>query len=345
MRIFITTPSYNQLGFLKRCVASIADQVDSQASSLTRSEAGGTTATTKGRDNPKVSISVHHHIQDAGSTDGTREFLQEFQFEVERLKLKGGYENYSFSFASEADEGMYDAVCRGWLRAVAQIDREAGNPPTSDLRPPTSNPVRECVLAYLNCDEQYLEGSLQRVAEWFSGHPRKDVLFGEVLITGGKGEYICSRKMVAPSRPLVQTDHLPFFTAAMFIRKKSLDRHSLFPDPEWKNIGDVELVLRMMNQGVPMGILHQYLTAFGDSGENLGLNESAAREYERLRSSAPWAVRKLRWLWVLNHRIRKLLSGDYRLPSFEYSVYVGDADERHVFRVENPEPRWLSRLG
>jgi len=303
MKFIIVTPSYNQLDYLKRCVASVADQVESQASGL----------------KPNPSISVHHHIQDACSTDGTRKFLKEHQANSYKLTAKG----YTFSYESVPDDGMYDAVCRGWKRASGDVD----------------------VVAYLNCDEQYLSGSLQRVAEWFSGHPDKDVLFGEVLVTGDKGEYICSRKMVAPSRSLVQVDHLPFFTAAMFVRKKSLDRHSLFPDPRWKNIGDVELVLRMMNQRVPMGILHQYLTAFGDSGENLGLNESAAREYERLRSSAPWVVRKLRWLWVLNHRIRKGISGGYRLSPFEYSVYVGDAGERHVFSVEKPEPRWLSRLG
>ena len=53
MNFVIITPSYNQLEFLRRCIASIADQVTDE-------------------------IVIHHHVQDGGSSDGTGEFLKNY---------------------------------------------------------------------------------------------------------------------------------------------------------------------------------------------------------------------------------------------------------------------------
>ena len=312
MNLFIITPSYNQCAFLKRCVASVRDQV----SDGVKPEEGSADSCELMANS---SISLHHHVQDAGSTDGTVAFLQE----QEANSSERSAVSYTFSYESAPDNGMYDAVCKGWRLAPEDVD----------------------VVAYLNCDEQYLPGALRLVIEWFSGHSRKDVLFGEILITSGNGEYICSRKMVSPSRYLVQMDHLPFFTAAMFIRKKALYKYDLFPDLQWRDVGDVDLVLRMMEQKVLIGMLHHYLTAFSDTGENMNLGENAVREYDLIRSSAPWWVQRLRWFWVLTHRIRKLMSGGYRLSPFDYSIYVDSLSDRRVFSVAKPESRWLSRLG
>lgn len=290
----IITPSFNQLDCLKRCMASVADQ----AAEL------------------EEPIRVRHHIQDAQSTDGTPEWL------AEHIARQPVTSNYQLTFVSEADEGMYDAINRGWEACSAGSD----------------------VVAWLNCDEQYFPGALKKVAEWFCAHPEEDVLFGEVVITDAKGNYTCSRKMVKPSRGLVQTDHLPFFSAAMFIRTTALNRLNLYPDPKWKNIGDVELVLRMMQHKVRIGILHEYLSAFSESGDNLGLDESARQEYDKLRSRVPAVVRKMRQFWVFLYRLRKWMAGNYQLTPFSYSIYTENLNERTDFVVESPEPRWLSRL-
>ena len=54
MKVWIVTPSYNQVDWLKRAVASVADQaVDG--------------------------LQVHHHVQDGTSTDGTVQFLKAYQ--------------------------------------------------------------------------------------------------------------------------------------------------------------------------------------------------------------------------------------------------------------------------
>src|SRR5947207_3288616 len=104
VRFSIITPSFNPAPWLPLCIASVADQA----------------------------VDVEHIVQDAGSTDGTLEWLRNDG----RVK----------AFV-ERDGGMYDALNRGLRRAQGDI------------------------LAYLNCDEQYLPGCLQRVDAFFRDHP------------------------------------------------------------------------------------------------------------------------------------------------------------------------------
>jgi glycosyltransferase involved in cell wall biosynthesis len=350
MNFTIITPSFNQLDYLKRCVASVADQPAPEAQ---RSEIGGQRSSDPSSDFcPRTSVSgspihVHHHIQDAQSSDGTIEFLKKFDTEVRSQKSEVSADlrpptsdvcsSYIFSYSSERDAGMYDAINRGWRMAIDEHS-------TSNILHFTTHNSHDAVVAWLNCDEQYLPRTLEKVATWFHAHPDKDVLFGEVVVADSSGGYICSRKMVMPSIGLIQTDHLPFFTAAMFIRKSALDRFSLYPDLAWKNIGDVELVLRMLRRNVQIGILHEYLSVFSESGGNFGLDESARQEYDKIRSSASLMIQKTRLLWIVLHRLRKWFAGGYHLSPFSYAIYTNDLYQRTDVSVEKPEARWVGRL-
>lgn len=95
---------------------------------------------------------VHHHVQDGGSTDGTLDVLERWSSIVNHGVVPKRSGRYSFSFRSEPDAGMYDAIRRGfdrfehlpdnawftWLNAddtfetgalatLAQIDRDLGD--------------------------------------------------------------------------------------------------------------------------------------------------------------------------------------------------------------------------
>src|SRR2546428_10163429 len=115
MRFSIITPSFRSSAWLKLCLASVADQA----------------------------VAVEHIVQDAGSDDGTLDWL----LEDKRVK----------AFV-EKDQGMYDAINRGLQRSRGDI------------------------LAYLNCDEQYLPGALSQVATFLEQHPSIDVLFGDIVM-------------------------------------------------------------------------------------------------------------------------------------------------------------------
>ena len=84
MNFVIITPSYNQVEFLRRCIASIADQVTDE-------------------------IVIHHHVQDGGSSDGTGEFLKDYAGYMGSIISSG----YAFSYDIVSDDGMYDALNKG----------------------------------------------------------------------------------------------------------------------------------------------------------------------------------------------------------------------------------------
>src|SRR5262245_66550074 len=87
-------------------------------------------------------VPLQHLVQDACSNDGTPEWLA-----LQR----------DLDARSEPDGGMYDAIGRCWRRADGEI------------------------LSWLNADEQYLPGSLERVAAAFAADPSIDVVWGNAI--------------------------------------------------------------------------------------------------------------------------------------------------------------------
>jgi len=58
-------------------------------------------------------LSIHYHVQDGGSTDGTLERIRSW---ADRLARIGADlpSSLTFTFSSQADGGMYDAIARGF---------------------------------------------------------------------------------------------------------------------------------------------------------------------------------------------------------------------------------------
>src|SRR5690242_14912119 len=106
-------------------------------------------------------IDCEHIVQDACSDDGTQEWLAKDS----RVKA-----------FIERDQGMYDAINRGFRRASGEI------------------------FAYLNCDEQYLPGTLQAVDRFFREHHDVDVLLSDTVVTNGDGAYVCHRYSLVPRK-------------------------------------------------------------------------------------------------------------------------------------------------
>src|SRR5580704_8052109 len=137
-------------------------------------------------------VELEHIVQDACSDDGTLEWLPKDP----RVK----------AFV-EKDSGMYDAVNRGLRRAQGEI------------------------LAYLNCDEQYLPGTLAAVDDFFSKHPGVDVVFGDFIGVDTKGDYLFHRKVLTPLKYHTWVSHLQTFTCATFFRRKIIADQGHFFNP------------------------------------------------------------------------------------------------------------------
>lgn len=273
-KISVITPSFRNSQWLKLCIASVADQ----------------------------GVLCEHIVQDAGSDDGTVDWLPHDK----RVRV-----------FVEKDSGMYDAINRGLRKASGEI------------------------LAYLNCDEQYLPGALASVIDFFSTHPRVEVLFAYTVAVDEHGQYLFHRKVQAPLLYHTWTHPLSVLTCATFFRRSIVDKRNMLFDDSYKSAGDGEWVLRLLRANVPMAVLPQFTSAFTITGENLSAGENAKPEMRRLVSTAPAWARYLSPAILAHHRLRRWLGGIYRQEPFAYSIYTRESPGKRItFEVPKPTARW-----
>ena len=250
--------------------------------------------------------SFEHIVQDSCSDDGTQEWLPT---------------DPRVQAFIEKDGGMYDAVNRGLRRGRGEI------------------------LAYINCDEQYLPGALRKVEAYFDAHPEVEVVFAHAIVIDTAGEFVCYRKALTPQvgHSLV-SNNLSFLTCATFFRRSLLEKRGLYFDTHWRNGGDAWWGVSLARAGVRMGILNEYTSVFTDTGENMNLNAVGDREKAELLKLAPSWARVGRPLVVAHFRLRRILAGHLYQQPFSYSIYTEKSPTRRVeLRVDRPTHRWVRR--
>jgi glycosyltransferase involved in cell wall biosynthesis len=250
-------------------------------------------------------VALEHIVQDSCSDDGTQDWLPNDP----RVKA-----------FIEKDKGMYDAVNRGYQRATGDI------------------------LAYLNCDEQYLPGALAAVEKFFLANPDIEVLLAGSIVTDGDGKYLCHRHSMIPNAQQIWF-RFPILTSGIFIRRKVITQRKIFFDTKWRDLGDFHWVLALMNQNVPMAVSDEFTSTFADTGENMNLKPNAVREMAETRAMIPLWLRMLKPVWILNHRLRRLVHGHFNLKATSYAIYTkASPDQRATIDVPNPTPIWWNRL-
>ena len=305
MDFTIVTPSFKQLDYLACCISSIADQ---------------------------DGVTVEHIVQDAGSP-GIEEFAEKMgkqllgkyggerasklqTFELLHIRTAHGY---TLRIFKEKDEGMYDAINKGLKKGTGKI------------------------RAYLNCDEQYLPGALKLVRGFFEERINVEVVLGDVIVVGTDGEAICHRKMVKPGLAHTWTCHFGALTAGIFFREKLVNEGQLF-DISYKVASDAEWFVRVLKSGKKIEPLRRATSTFMESGENLGLSPRAKEERSRLDASAPLFFSKLRILWVIVHRFKKLISGAHKSENVTYEIYMPKREGRNSFKAFNLRTTWPGRI-
>ncbi|MBU4404294.1 MAG: glycosyltransferase [Candidatus Aminicenantes bacterium] len=246
---------------------------------------------------------VEHIVVDGNSHDGTVSWLAA---KPEILSL------------SEKDKGMYDAVNKGLRLAHGDI------------------------LAYLNCDEQYLPGTLSFVKSLFAAHPSIDILFGDFLVTRPDGSLIAFRKSFAPRRAYIYASYLYTFTCTMFFRRRIIDGGFWF-NPELRIAGDAEWLLRVLKNGFRAGHRGVYFSIFTDSGQNASRGKVAlAKARGEYCGGMPAWLKYNRYLVNGVRIMEKILRGNYwQIPPLAYDIYTpADAARRTHFAQQKESFRW-----
>jgi glycosyltransferase involved in cell wall biosynthesis len=155
---------------------------------------------------------LEYIIIDGGSTDGSIDIIR-------------NYETQLAHWVSEKDKGQSDAINKGFRRASGEI------------------------LAWLNSDDCYLPGTLERVADFFSSHPAVDLVYGDLLLIDGSGKAVGIRRVVPYNYTLALYGLSTVPQPSAFFRRRSLGVVGLL-DEELHYQMDTEFFLRFGKRGL-----------------------------------------------------------------------------------------------
>jgi len=171
---------------------------------------------------------LEYLVIDGGSTDGTVEILKKY--------------SHHLHWVSRKDKGQSDALNQGFLQASGDV------------------------LAFLNSDDRYEPGALQKVGEFMARHPEADWVTGKCRIIDSHGREI--RKLVTAYKNfwlllrnyniLLVLDYVS--QPATFWRRSIIEKVGLF-DEELHFSMDYDYSLRV-GRIFKLFVVNDYLAAF-----------------------------------------------------------------------------------
>lgn len=175
MKFSIITPCYNSKEYIEQCILSIKNQ---------------------------SYLNYEHIIVDGGSTDGTLEIIKQYE------------KTYSMKWISEKDQGMYDAINKGFSMAEGDV------------------------FSWINADDCYMPWSLQAVADcmekypyvqWVTGIPTTFNIKGMLYFRSGYKVKTYNRKCIAKGEHHIRG-------------KGAIQQESTFWRKQlWERVGNIDL--------------------------------------------------------------------------------------------------------
>lgn len=250
-------------------------------------------------------VLLEHIVVDGNSRDGTKEWLQQ----QEHIR-----------WISEKDQGMYDALNKGLSMATGKI------------------------IGHLNADEQYLEGVLKPVLDFFDAHPDIDFITADFLLVNNSGVLIAFRKSFPLFWPFFFSNYLYAYTCTLFYRKIVIDQ--LKYDCSLKSVADVDFVYKLLRKGFKGAHLKKYVSAFTHTGNNLSEHASSSieiRDYKK--KNLPYWFCIGQPVFKAGFFAARIFYGTlWNKGSIEYSLYHENLQQRKTFKENKPSYKWASRI-
>lgn len=247
-------------------------------------------------------VALEHIVQDAQSSDGTQEWLLT-QAELNSI--------------TERDDGMYDAINRAWSRSQGEF------------------------LSWLNSDEQYLPGTLEKVQAYFDANPNVDVVFGNYIVIDEHGRPVALRREVPFRSIYVTNSFLNTASATLFFRRHLWEKGLLKLDCQYRYAADKDLILRLAASGAVIKHIPEYLSLFGIDGTNLSTHPQMEQEAESIRlANGAFKSQVMRQIVLLGRRIERFISGGYRLQNAQYRFAIDEIPHYVEFEAANMGGRY-----
>jgi glycosyltransferase involved in cell wall biosynthesis len=184
-----------------------------------------------------------HIVIDGASTDGTIDLLRSYPH---------------LQWTSEKDHGHYHAMNKGIERATGDI------------------------VAILNADDCYRNGTLTRVATAFDENPTWDALFGDVVYVDGESEEIFRRAEAVYDYDVLRFGNVCYIIhPTLFIRKSVHEHIGLYRYEQFLNCCDVELILRLGKESCRVGHINSYLANYRLHEHGQTADRRVARNMQR----------------------------------------------------------------
>ena len=166
---------------------------------------------------------LEYIIIDGGSTDGSVEIIKK-------------YEKYLAYWVSELDEGQSDAINKGFKIAKGEI------------------------LAYLNSDDVYCDGTIRKIIDFFAEKPEVGMVYGDCNLMSEKGKIIKIRREIDFDFSILffYLSYIPQPT--VFMRRRVLDCVGLL-DENLDYSMDLDLYIRIA-KNFPVGHIPELLANF-----------------------------------------------------------------------------------
>jgi glycosyltransferase involved in cell wall biosynthesis len=306
MKISIVTPTYNSLSNLKHTYKSVADQQDAE---------------------------FEYIIIDGNSSDGTREWLKVNGSAIKN-KCKTNSSSFlypsldeniydvakskeaSFQYISEADNGMYNALNKGFEHATGDV------------------------LTWLNSDEQYLPDTLKLVTNFFNKHLDVDILFGSMLMVDDEGELLAFRKAMPMRLSFLRASYLYNASCAMFFRKELFLRLNGF-NSTYKAGADMDFVYRAMIEKATTRNIGHFLSTFIYNKNNISSKDFAADEHAVLANKIGITSKPYRALINCLRLLEKLFNDGYKCQfPLNYAIHTDETDRRKDFSFSKVSAKW-----
>lgn len=239
----------------------------------------------------KTDVKIEHIIQDGGTG---------VEFDAWAAE-----QSFATCF-QEPDEGMYDAINQGFSKSTGEI------------------------IAWLNCDEQYLPGALAKVAKYFDQHPQTDILFGDIIVCNADLTPVCYRRSIRPFRAHIRRCFLSNYSAATFVRRRVIDDGHLL-DTRYRAIADAVWIHGLLGCGYKADVLQEPLSLFVLTGENLGQTPASIQEAREWGQQSLRFARMDAWLQSTIYRIRKFFAGIYAARQTDITYFVGNPPSKRRF--------------
>ncbi len=240
----------------------------------------------------KESIEIEYGVVDGASTDGSVDIIQRYATPLV------GYARSLSWWVSEADRGQADAINKGFRRSRGEI------------------------VAWLNSDDLFLPGAVQKAVTTLRANPELGMVYGDAMTMDGDGRPLSKLTFGSPGYEWGLRELMGFriiCQPAVFMRRavlESVAEQSDYLDPDYHFMLDHHLWLRMAQRAPIRHIPHILAAARQHAGaKNVKQSTGFSRETQRILE---WMYTNPGLAEILSANRRYILGGASRLQARYY---------------------------